>query len=85
MRRHLTEFSKSPLGACVPAATRLASRGPAARVRGGAPRLRAPAPQRLALARGGAPAFALPFPSVLPSPAFALGTPAPRSLHHCNS
>lgn len=29
MRRHLSEFSKSPLGACVPAAPRLASRGPA--------------------------------------------------------
>ena len=32
MRRHLSEFSKSPLGACVPAAPRLASS-----VRGGAP------------------------------------------------
>ena len=37
MRRHLSEFSKSPLDACVLAAPRLASRGPAARVRGGAP------------------------------------------------
>lgn len=47
MRRHLSEFSKSPLGACVPAAPRLASRGPRPRRR---PRLCAPAPQRLALA-----------------------------------
>lgn len=37
MRRHLSEFSKSPLDACVPAAPRLASRGPASGVRGGAP------------------------------------------------
>lgn len=50
MRRHLSEFSKSPLGACVPAAPCLAPRGLAARVRGGAPPLRPRPPQRLALA-----------------------------------
>lgn len=51
MRRHLSEFSKSPLDACVPAVPRLASRGPASSVRGGAPTFALPPPQRLALAR----------------------------------
>ena len=50
MRRHLSEFSKSPLDACVPAAPRLASRGPASGVRGGAPAFATPPPQRLAFA-----------------------------------
>ena len=40
MRRHLSEFSKSPLDVPSPAARRLASRGPASGVRGGAPPLR---------------------------------------------
>lgn len=52
MRRHLSEFSKSPLDACVPTAPRLESRGPAAPRPASAaalPPLRS-RPQRLALA-----------------------------------
>lgn len=49
MRRHLSEFSKSSLGARSPTVPRLAPRGPAPSVRGGVPTFVLP-PQRLALA-----------------------------------